>query len=109
MPDLPLPPQPSPAEESSDPSAGTGPSSALLRDLRALSAYLQQRGQQTYETAQKFADNARRHPESRAYDERQATMLEYQHYIWKEIAGLLDRLIIRYDSAVDETDSPEQE
>ena len=93
MPDLPLPPQPSPAEESSDPSA------ALLRDLRALSEYLQQRGQQTYETAQKFADNARRHPESRAYDERQATMLEYQHYIWKEIAGLLDRLIIRYEGA----------
>jgi hypothetical protein len=103
MPDLPLPPQPSPAEESSDPSV------ALLRDLRALSAYLHQRGQQTYETAQKFADNARRHPESRAYDERQATMLEYQHYIWKEIAGLLDRLITRYDSTTDEADSPEHE
>jgi len=90
MPDLPLPPQPTPAG-SDDPAA------ALLRDLRALSAYLQQRGQQTYETAQKFADNARRNPESRAYDERQATMLEYQHYIWKEIAGLLDRLITHYE------------
>src|SRR5215469_15088903 len=96
MPDLPLPPQPSPAEGSDDASAG------LLRDLRALSAYLQQRGQQTYETAQKFADNARRHPESRAYDERQAIMLEYQHYIWKEIAGLLDRLITRYEPTVDD-------
>jgi hypothetical protein len=94
MSDLPVPPQPSAQD-------GDTSATALLRDLHALSAYLQQRGQQTYDTAQKFADNARRHPEARAYDERQATMLEYQHYIWKEIAGLLDRIITRYDEAHD--------
>lgn len=99
MPEAPVPPQPS--AHSDDETSAT----ALLRDLHALSAYLQQRGQQTYDTAQKFADNARRHPESRAYDERQATMLEYQHYIWKEISGLLDRIITRYDETSDDESS----
>ena len=35
---------------------------------------------ETYELAQRFLDNARRDPTSRAYDERQATMLEYQRH-----------------------------
>jgi hypothetical protein len=58
----------------------------LLRDLETLQAYLQERGHHAYELAQRFLANARRDAGSRAYDERQATMLEYQHYIWHEIA-----------------------
>ncbi len=52
---------------------------ALLSDLNQLSRYLTDRGQHTYELAQRFMENAQRNPGSRSYDERQATMLEYQH------------------------------
>ncbi len=69
---------------------------ALLRDLDSLHAYLTQRGRHTYDLAQKFMDSARRNTESRAFDERQATMLEYQHYIWHEIAGLVNKLLVTY-------------
>ncbi len=93
MPDALLPPQPNP-----DPS---DPAAALLADLHQLSAYLHARGDHTYTMAQRFAENARAHPESRAYDERQATMLEYQHYIWKEIAGLVDRLSQTHSNALE--------
>ena len=89
-----LPPQPAPE-------SAAEPALALLHDLRALGDYLEARGAKTFEMAQRFADNARRHPDSRAYDERQATMLEYQHYIWKEIAGLVTRLVATYEGEID--------
>src|SRR5262249_38912837 len=60
------------------------------------SQYLSQRARHTYELAQRFVENAQRNSASRAYDERQATMLEYQHYIWAEIASLVDKLQARY-------------
>lgn len=68
----------------------------LLRDLETLQAYLQERGRHSYELAQRFLANARRDAGSRAYDERQATMLEYQHYIWHEIAGRVNQLLVAY-------------
>ena len=78
---------------------------ALLGDLGELRAYLEQRGRHTYELAQRFAENARRDPSSRAYDERQAAMLEYQHYIWHEIAGLVDKLLATYGEGEQPTNS----
>jgi hypothetical protein len=69
---------------------------ALLGDLTALRDYLAERGRHTYELAQRFLQNARRETAERAYDERQATMLEYQNYIWHEIAGRVDQLLVRY-------------
>ena len=66
---------------------------SLLGDLGDLNQYLAQRARHTYDLAQRFVDNAQRNSASRAYDERQATMLEYQHYIWVEIAGLVEKLI----------------
>ena len=75
----------------------------LLRDLETLQAYLQERGRHSYELAQKFLANARRDAGSRAYDERQATMLEYQHYIWHEIAGRVSQLLMAYGEAEDTT------
>lgn len=69
----------------------------LLEDLEQLQQYLDERGGHTYELAQRFLANAKRDPASRAYDERQATMLEYQHYIWREIAGRVGQLRARYD------------
>jgi hypothetical protein len=83
--------------------AEADPLAALLGDLQALSDYLHGRSRQTYETATRFAANARRNADTRAYDERQAVMLEYQHHIWQEIAGLVDRLIVRYSAPEDES------
>lgn len=76
---------------------------ALLGDLTELRDYLAERGRHTYELAQRFLQNARRDTPERAYDERQATMLEYQNYIWHEIAGRVDQLLARYGAPDDET------
>jgi hypothetical protein len=77
---------------------------ALLRDLGELRDYLAGRGQHTYELAQRFMHSARRQSSDSAYDERQATMLEYQHYIWHEIAGRVDQMLARYaDFAPDDS------
>ncbi|WIG58548.1 MAG: hypothetical protein OJF49_001294 [Ktedonobacterales bacterium] len=70
---------------------------ALLDDLTELAAYLEDRGRHTYELAQRFMANAQRDASARAYDERQATMLEYQHYIWHEIAGRVKKLLVTYE------------
>jgi len=70
--------------------------SALLSDLGELHAYLEERGRQSYELAQRFLANAQRDASARAYDERQATMLEYQSYVWNEIAGRVGQLLVRY-------------
>lgn len=75
----------------------------LLRDLETLQAYLQERGRHSYDLAQRFLANARRDAGSRAYDERQATMLEYQHYIWHEIAGRVTQLLVAYGEPEDST------
>ena len=58
---------------------------SLLADLETLRQYLDERGRHTYELAQRFLENARRDPSSRAYDERQATMLEYQHSVLSDM------------------------
>lgn len=71
----------------------------LLADLGQLRQYLDERGAHTYELAQRFLANAKRDSASRAYDERQATMLEYQHYIWREIAGRVSKLVELYGDA----------
>ena len=69
---------------------------ALLADLDELQRYLDERGRHSAELAQRFLANARRDSASRSYDERQATMLEYQRYIWAEIAGRVGKLINLY-------------
>src|SRR5262249_45903068 len=76
----------------------------LLHDLQELSAYLTERGRHTYELAQRFMEHARqdRDPSTRAYDERQATMLGYQRHVWVEIAGLVNKLLVQYDTVDDE-------
>lgn len=75
----------------------------LLADLETLQRYLDERGGHTYELAQRFLANAKRDPSSRAYDERQATMLEYQHYIWREIAGRVGQIRTRYEDIAEKT------
>jgi hypothetical protein len=83
---------------------------ALLQDLSELSDYLSERGRHTYELAQRFMEHARQDHDasSRAYDERQATMLGYQRYIWVEIAGLVNKLLVTYGAEPEAlSDSPE--
>lgn len=74
---------------------------ALLGDLETLQGYLSERGRHTYELAQRFLENARRDVSNRAFDERQAAMLEYQHYIWHEIAGMVNKLLVTYGADTD--------
>ena len=82
---------------------------ALLEDLTELAAYLEDRGRHTYELAQRFMANAQRDASARAYDERQATMLEYQHYIWHEIAGRVKKLLVTYEDEAEATATTESE
>jgi hypothetical protein len=82
---------------------------SLLGDLETLRQYLDERGRHTYELAQRFLVNAERDPSSRAYDERQATMLEYQHYIWHEIAGRVSRLLVAYSAESEHAADPPHE
>jgi hypothetical protein len=91
-------PDGTPENESSQPDAPQR-LSELLAELEELRQYLDERGRHSYELAQRFTANARRDPASRAYDERQATMLEYQRYIWAEIAGRVGKLLTRYGDA----------
>ncbi|HEY7350558.1 MAG TPA: hypothetical protein VH599_19775 [Ktedonobacterales bacterium] len=72
---------------------------ALLLDLGELSEYLHGRGQNAYTLAQRFLENARRDQDqkTKAFDEQQARMLDYQRYIWYEIAGLVEKLVSKYE------------
>ena len=82
------------AEEQKQPEA----LDALLRDLNELTKYLHERGQNAYTLAQRFLDTARQEKDQkvRTFDEQQARMLDYQHYIWHEIAGMVEKLAHRY-------------
>ncbi len=72
---------------------------ALLKDLHELAAYLHQRGEKTHTISQQFAENAKKDPSNRDFDLNQARMLDYQHHIWHEIAGLVEKLVKQYDQA----------
>ena len=82
---------------------------ALLGDLETLHGYLSERGRHTYDLAQRFLENARRDASNRAFDERQAAMLEYQHYIWHEIAGMVNKLLVTYGADSDGSASERSE
>ena len=71
---------------------------ALLHDLNELAEYLHGRGQNAYTLAQRFLENVRREQDqkTKAFDEQQARMLDYQRYIWYEIAGLVEKLTSKY-------------
>ncbi len=70
---------------------------ALLTDLQELATYLHSRGEKTLALSKQFEENAQRDPSNREFDQRQATMLDYQHHIWHEIGNMVDRLIKQYN------------
>ena len=70
---------------------------ALLKDLHELSDYLHEQGDKKLALARRFQENAKRDPSNAEYDLNQAKMLDYQHYIWHEIGGLVEKLLKQYD------------
>ena len=71
---------------------------ALLADLQELATYLHSRGEKTLALSKQFEENAQRDPSNREFDQRQATMLDYQHHIWHEIGNMVDKLIKQYEN-----------
>jgi hypothetical protein len=72
---------------------------ALLEDLQQLAAYLHERGEKTLTMSKRFEENARNDPANREFDQRQATMLDYQHHVWHEIGNMLEKLLKQYNRA----------
>lgn len=70
----------------------------LLEDLQRLAAYLHERGDTTLATAKRFEEHARVDPANREFDQRQATMLNYQHHVWHEIGNMVEKLLKQYDT-----------
>jgi hypothetical protein len=70
---------------------------ALLADLRELSAYLHGQGEKKLALARRFEEHARSDTTNQEFDLNQAKMLDYQHYIWHEIANLVEKLIKQYE------------
>ncbi len=69
---------------------------ALLQELEQLATYLHGRGEKTLALYKQFEENAKKDPANREFDQRQATMLDYQHHIWHEIGNMVDKLIKKY-------------
>ncbi len=69
---------------------------ALLQELEQLATYLHGRGEKTLALSKQFEENAKKDPANREFDQRQATMLDYQHHIWHEIGNMVDKLIKKY-------------
>jgi len=70
---------------------------ALLQDLEQLATYLHGRGDKTLTLSKQFEENAKKDSSNREFDLRQATMLDYQHYIWHEIGNMVDKLVKQYE------------
>jgi len=68
----------------------------LLTDLEQLSTYLHERGDKTLAMSKRFEENARNDPANREFDQRQATMLDYQHHIWHEIGNMVEKVLKKY-------------
>lgn len=69
----------------------------LLADLQQLASYLHERGEKTLAMSKRFEEHARTDPANREFDQRQATMLDYQHHVWHEIGNMLEKLLKQYN------------
>ena len=70
---------------------------SLLQDLEKMATYLHGRGDKTLALSKQFEENAKKDPANREFDQRQATMLDYQHHIWHEIGNMVDKLLKQYE------------
>jgi hypothetical protein len=69
----------------------------LLSDLHELATYLHGRGDKTLAMSRQFEANAHKDASNRDFDLNQARMLDYQHHLWHEIAGLVEKLVKKYE------------
>jgi hypothetical protein len=69
----------------------------LLSDLNELSTYLHGRGEKTLAMSKQFQANAQKDASNREFDLNQARMLDYQHHLWHEIAGLVEKLVKKHE------------
>ena len=69
----------------------------LLGDLNELVTYLHGRGEKTLAMSKQFQSNAQKDASNREFDLNQARMLDYQHHLWHEIAGLVEKLAKKYE------------
>ncbi len=70
---------------------------ALLEDLHQLAVYLHERGERSLKLSRQFEEHAKQDASNREFDLRQATMLDYQHHIWHEIANMVEKLIKQHE------------
>lgn len=70
---------------------------ALLADLREMTSYLHGQGEKKLALSRRFEEHARSDPSNQDFDLSQAKMLDYQHYIWHEIANMLEKLVKQYE------------
>ena len=71
--------------------------SALLSDLQELTTYLHGQGEKKLALSRRFEENAKSDSSNREFDLNQAKMLDYQHYIWHEIANMVEKLVKHYE------------
>lgn len=69
---------------------------ALLKDLNELATYLHARGEKTRALSLQFAENASKDPSNQEFDLNQSRMLDYQHHVWHEIGGLVEKIMKKY-------------
>ena len=69
----------------------------LLSDLNELSTYLHGRGEKTLAMSKQFEANAQKDASNREFDLNQSRMLDYQHHLWHEIGGLVEKLVKKYE------------
>jgi hypothetical protein len=69
----------------------------LLNDLHELATYLHGRGEKSLAMSKQFEANARKDASNREFDLNQARMLDYQHHLWHEIAGLVENLVKKHE------------
>ncbi|HEV2580276.1 MAG TPA: hypothetical protein VGT44_05440 [Ktedonobacteraceae bacterium] len=70
---------------------------ALLADLREMASYLHGQGEKKLALARRFEEDAKKDAANREFDLSQAKMLDYQHYIWHEIANMVEKLVKQYE------------
>ena len=68
----------------------------LLTDLQQLATYLHERGDKTLAMSKRFEENARKDPSNQEFDLNQSRMLDYQHHVWHEIGGMVEKLLKQY-------------
>lgn len=70
---------------------------ALIKDLYELTTYLHERGNKTLAMSKRFEENAHKDSANQEFDLNQARMLDYQHHVWHEIGGLVEKLLKKYE------------